>query len=137
MITEVVHNHVRKGEIFMKRLLLISVIAVSMFTFVSLAGAWQVNVTNSCNKNVTINVWGAHFFWSSEDCNVSVNSGVTGVCQMPGGICPTDIDGAFFSGTSVYDLNKIPCMDESFPCCWNVNVEVVQKSADSCQLELR
>ena len=80
----------------MKRLLLVTVIVVFVLTFVSFAGAWQVNVTNSCNKNVTINVWGAHFFWSSEDCNVSVNSGVTGVCQMPGGIVPPILMGHFF-----------------------------------------
>ena len=121
----------------MKRLLLVTVIVVFVLTFVSFAGAWQVNITNSCNKNVTIFVLGFHLFWKSQDCSVSVNSGATGICQMPGGICPTDIDGAFFSGTSVYDLNKIPCMDESLPCCWNVNVEVVQMTPDSCQLKIR
>ena len=122
----------------MKRLLLVTVIVVFVLTFISIAGAWQVNVTNSCNKNVTIAVWGDHLFWKSMDCSISVNSGATGVCQMPGGICPTDINGSYFSVTSVYDLNQVHCMnDESLPCCWNVNVEVVQKSADSCQLELR
>ena len=121
----------------MKRLLLVTVIVVFVLTFVSFAGAWQVNVTNSCNKKVTIVVYGNRLFWKSRDCVVDVNSGATGVCQMPGGICPTDIDGAFFSGTSVYDLNKIPCMDESLPCCWNVNVEVVQMTPDSCQLKIR
>ena len=139
MITEVVHNHVRKEEMPMKRLFLVIAIAVSMFTFVSLAGAWQVNVTNSCNKNVTINVWGAHFFWSSEDCSVSVNPGATGVCQMPGGICPKDIKGQYTSGGSTYDLNQVHCMnaDATLPCCWNVNVEVVQMTPDSCQLKIR
>jgi hypothetical protein len=122
----------------MKRLFLVIAIAVSMFTVVSSAGAWQVNVTNSCNKNVTIFVYGSHLFWKSLDCSVSVNSGATGVCQMPGGICPTDINGSYFSVTSVYDLNQVHCMnDESLPCCWNVNVEVVQMGPDSCQLKIR
>ncbi len=122
----------------MKRLLLVTVIVVFVLTFISIAGAWQVNVTNSCNKNVTITVWGNHLFWSSEDCIVSVNSGATGVCKMPGGICPTNIEGNYFSLGSLFYLNQIHCMnDASLPCCWNVNVEVVQESADSCRLERR
>lgn len=122
----------------MKRFLLIIVIVVFVFAFVSFAGAWQVNVTNSCNKQVTIFVDGSHLFWKSMDCSVSVNSGATGVCQMPGGICPIDIYGSYFSLTSTYDLNQIHCMsDESLPCCWNVNVEVVQAGMDSCRLERR
>ena len=122
----------------MKRLLLVIVIVVFVLTFFSLAGAWQVNITNSCNKNVTIFVLGSHLFWKSPDCSVSVNSGATGICQMPGGICPADIYGSYFSLTSAFDLNKIHCMiDESVPCCWNVNVEVVQMGLDSCRLEHR
>jgi len=139
VITEVVHNKMRKEEMSMKRLLLVVAVVVFMFTFVSLAGAWQVNVTNSCNKNVTVIVWGSHLFWDSEDCSVSVNSGATGTCQMPGGICPKDITGYYTSGGSTYDLNKIHCTnaDATIPCCWKVNVEVTQYSTDSCHLELR
>ena len=122
----------------MKRLLLVIAMVVFVLSFVSFAGAWQVNITNSCNKNVTIFVLGSHLFWKSQDCSVSVNSGATGICQMPGGICPAEIEGKYFSLTSEFNLNKIHCYsDESIPCCWNVNVEVVQWGLDSCRLERR
>jgi len=123
----------------MKRCLLVIVTVVFMATFASMAGAWEVRIKNSCNKNVTIKVTGEHLFWKQKDCETTVAANTTGTCQLPGAICPFDILGEYNVRGSWYDLNQIHCMtaDANICCCWNVNVEVVQRGMDSCRLELR
>ena len=126
----------KKGEGVMKRILLVITAVTLLLTFASLSEAWQVNIKNSCNKDVTIDATGEHLFWRQKDCNVTVAKGTTGNCQLPGAICPVEILGVYFSGGSWYDLNSRMC-GGGIACCWNVNVEVIQLDKDSCRLELR
>ena len=120
----------------MKRILLVITAITLLLTFASLSEAWQVNIKNSCNKDVFINVSGEHLLWQQNDCRLTVAKGTTGNCQLPGAICPIEISGVYSSGNSTYDINPQLC-GSGYACCWNVNVEVVQFSKDSCRLELR
>jgi len=120
----------------MKRILLVITTVTLLLTLASSGEAWQVNIKNSCNKDVTILVSGEHLFWRQWDCKMNVGKGTTGTCQMPGAICPVEIAGMYSSGGSTYDLNSTMCGGGG-PCCWNVNVEVIQLDKDSCRLEMR
>jgi hypothetical protein len=122
----------------MKRLLLVVTTVTLLLTFASSGEAWQVNIKNSCNKDVFIQAMGHHLFWSQVDCELTVGKGTTGTCNMPGAICPIRILGQYVSGDSVYDLDRVSCTStEGIPCCWNVNVEVIQKGNNACYLLLR
>lgn len=123
----------------MKKFILFMVTVALMVTSVSTAGAWQVNIKNSCNNDVTIEVTGEHMFWKQVDCTVTVGKGKTGTCQLPGAICPFDIQGNYVYDNSRFDLKPIHCM--TYPsdicCCWNINVEVIQWGSHACVLQLR
>jgi hypothetical protein len=123
----------------MKRFMLVMATVAVLLMCASSGAAWEVKIKNSCNKDVTIDVKGEHLFWKQVDCTVTVKSGATGTCQLPGAICPFEILGTYWANRSLYDLNKIHCMTATTDicCCWNVNAEVVQYSQDSCRLELR
>ena len=119
----------------MKRILLVITTVTLLLTLASSGEAWQINIKNSCNKDVSIQGVGEHMFWRQVDCTVKVSTGTTGTCNMPGAICPVIIRGDYISGDSSYDLNQVNCAGvEGVPCCWNVNVEVVQMSKNSCNL---
>jgi len=102
------------------------------------AGAWHVNIKNSCITAVWIEVTGEHLFWHRVDCSVMVSKGTTATCRLPGAICPFDIQGTYKYDRSIYDLNRLHCDGtEDICCCKNVNVEVVKGVGNSCHLERR
>jgi hypothetical protein len=124
----------------MRRRLVAFTAFILLLTFASSGEAWQVNVKNSCTYDIAIVVEGEHLFWRSRDCSVTVGPGQTGACVMPGGICPVKIHGGY--GYKV-DPNKggvegpIDCSSAGVACCWNVNVEAVQKDPYWCGLVIR
>jgi len=123
----------------MKRILLVITTVTLLLTLASSGEAWQVNIKNSCNKDVNIDVTGEHLFWRQIDCSVKVPQGTTGTCKLPGAICPFDIRGGFIYDQSGFYLNTVHCMTapKDVCCCWDVNVEVVQFGKDGCELQLR
>lgn len=124
----------------MKRFLLVIVTVAFMVTSASMAGAWEVRIENSCNKDVTIRVEGSHLFWNQVDCEMTVAAHTTASCQLPWAICPVRIYGDYVVNRSTYDLIPVYCgwLNFPVPCCWNVNVEVRHRDywrGDSCTLE--
>lgn len=133
----------------MKRSFLVIFVVACMLVFNSLAWAsHNINVTNSCDKNVTIyglgntNVIGVGNMVvdtiETIDCRVSVNAGATGTCYMP--MCINNISGIYTSGGTSHDLNKIHCTHSSAsqPCCnKDIHVEVTNGPSDTCKLRLR
>ncbi len=116
----------------MKRIMLIVVTAVFMFTYVPMAGAWTVYFRNISDHDVKVKVWGEHLFWQQVDCEITVAVGKEGSCQLPGGVCPVWIGGSYKNSGrwtpelkgNESSLNKIDCGGGGVACCWNVKVLV-------------
>jgi hypothetical protein len=123
----------------MKRIMVAFIVITVAIIAVPVCEAWQVNIKNSCNNDVFISVTGEHLFWRQIDCSVTVPKGTTGTCKLPGAICPLDIKGSYYAGKSLFDLDHVHCMAASATlcCCWDVNVEVVQRGESACELQLR
>ena len=131
----------KKGEVVMKRILLVLITATLLLTLASPGEAWQVTFTNNCRVTRYENgrVWGQHLFWISWDCLERVDAGVTKTCVVPNAICPA----AF--GTDVHAYN---CSDgkaiaapsrtfEASTCCWNLNVEIYDGGDSTCHVRLK
>jgi hypothetical protein len=136
-------TNIRRDE-SMRRILLLLVTIAFMVTYVSLAEAWQVNVKNSTDTKVTINVSGRNwfFFWDMQHYSVAVAAGDTGACVLPEGICSVEINGTYIVRPGEVlsaGLDYIYCAPYSsyFPCCWNVNVEVTKDHDSRKRIHLR
>ena len=121
-------------------MLLVMTTLALLLTLASPGEAWQVNIKNSCNKEVWVTVQGHHLFWLQPDCFAHVAPGQTVSCKLPGAICPKDIGGYSVlnspNGASKLEF-KVGCTNLDVPCCWNVNVEVVQNGENACDIQRR
>jgi hypothetical protein len=111
----------------MKRILVVISTVTLLLTLASLGEAWQVNIKNSCKYNVEISVLGEHLFWKQVDCKVTVAAGQTGVCVMPGAICPVRID---YSANGAYLNLNCNLFLPSVCCCWDLNTEAINTHAE-------
>jgi len=116
--------------------------AVTLLLALASSGeAWQVDVKNSCDKDVHIVAYGHHLIWTQIDCWMKVEPGKTGTCILPWGIGLYSVKGdtMYLSPITkervISHLNEANCFS-GLPCVWNVKYEVV-KSGDSCFIELR
>ena len=106
-----------KNDFFRKAVMSIFLLLTVAIIAVPVCEAWQVNIKNSCNKDVNIDVTGEHLFWRQIDCSVKVPQGTTGTCKLPGAICPFDIRGGFIYDQSGFYLNTVHCMTAPKDVC--------------------
>jgi hypothetical protein len=81
-----------------KRIMVALIVITVAIIAVPVCEAWEVQVTNSCDKQARVFVWGEHLFWQKID-SVSgyLKPGETKTCAMPGAICPVQISGVFIA----------------------------------------
>lgn len=125
----------------MKKILLLVSIAFVIMS-VSESEAWQVDVKNSCDSAIKLEVGGDYLISHPVVCDVIVGQGQRGVCRLPGAICPVYVQvfvevyrqpGHWMPASSAENCGKFGWQG---CCCWNLNVEVV-KEDNRCKPKYR
>jgi len=124
----------------MKRIIVALIVITMAIIAAPVCEAWEVKVTNSCDKQAQVNVWGEHLFWQRIDCETGyLKPGETKTCVMPGAICPVKISGAFWasfaSGSEPVETLPQNCYPGGTACCWNLKVRIVQSGSNQCKLQ--
>jgi hypothetical protein len=127
-------NVIMKNVFLRKAVLFIFVVIAAFVAAAPICDAWQVQVTNDCNKPVKIYVRGEHFLVKQIDWEGWVLPGKTVTCTMPGAICPVSIAGLYQIGEEFFDMPETYCFGQ-VACCWNSRARVVQKTKLQCELK--
>jgi hypothetical protein len=130
----------------MKRVIIITGILFfcGMFFLCGESGAWSVTVKNSCDREITLEVRGHHFFNVGQGCYLAgIKPGETKTCELPKYVPPVDI---FSHGAKPSDRAiGTHCSDSNWAafCPWDVKAEVVPlregalATGHKCQVKIR